>query len=254
MYAAFNAVAMCTQAAIDSCGATAETNAALGVPDVEMVDAAPEITAEKQCGDVKLNEDFYEHLNSLEALEDGWDVTMADANEAPIVQESNCAMAQVIVLQTDLQDAMHVAKPVTNIDEVINLCNMVEPNSACTVPKLRLNFEKLDKKQMHVLGVLGEPQAIKEFLESCAVPAQAIASLTTSIGLYALHHQQRLLLILWPGQRGWDQALRRPFISFVQFLLQLAPDICWLVGQKDLDAVLARGQTVQTTGTSRSCA
>lgn len=53
--------------------------------------------------------------------------------------------AQLIGLQTDLQDDMHVAKLVTNIEEVVALCNIVRPKSASMVPKLKVNFQKLSE-------------------------------------------------------------------------------------------------------------
>eukprot|EP00438_Fugacium_kawagutii_P020946 Skav211837 [mRNA] locus=scaffold305:669633:690103:- [translate_table: standard] len=158
---------------------------------------------------------------------------------------------QLIGLQTDLQDDMHVAKFVTNAEEIVSLCNLLQPKSASMIPKLKVNFEKLSSQSSEVVALLGERAEISSFLENLQVPPQTVQTLKTP-GLYALIHQQQLFLTLWPAAGFQDQAHRRQMISFIHFVLQLAPKIVWLVRQKDLDDVRAVGAPLRASDTSRS--
>ncbi|CAJ1378104.1 unnamed protein product [Effrenium voratum] len=203
---------------------------------------------------VELNADILEQLNSL-GQEEAADVIMSDGDldsDFEIIGNDGDGVAQLIGLQTDLQDDMHVAKLVTSLEGVVALCKMLGDGGACAAPKLKVSFEKLEKAgKLPIVGVLGEQPAIRGFLESLQVAPQAMAVLK-SVGLYALHHHQRLLLIVWPAPAGFqDAAYRRPMVSFVHFLLQLTSDIIWLVGEKDLQAVQTRRDAVRSV-TSRN--
>lgn len=158
---------------------------------------------------------------------------------------------QLIGLQTDLQDDMHVAKFVTNAEEIVSLCNLLQPKSASMIPKLKVNFEKLSSQTSEVVALLGERAEISSFLENLQVPPQTVQTLKTP-GLYALIHQQQLFLTLWPAAGFQDQAHRRQMVSFIHFVLQLAPKVVWLVRQKDLDDVQAVGAPLRASDTSRS--
>lgn len=178
---------------------------------------------------------------------------MSDADPQESMAGRGSAFSQLISLQTDLQDAMHVAKPVTSSEELLSLCNLICPGSTQTIPKVKVDWQKLRSAgELPVQGVLGEPELIRAFLESLQIQPQALTSLK-SFGLYALHHQDRILLVLWTGGKSWwDKSHRRALVSFVHFVLQLAKHVYWLVGQKDLDAVKLHGREVQTRESSRS--
>ena len=171
----------------------------------------------------------------------------------PMPSEPETATSLLIGLQTDLQDDMHVAKLVTNIEEVVALCNVLQPKSASMVPKLKVNFEKLSQAEaLQVIAVLGEQTDIRDFLDALQVSPQA-AELLKSPGLYAMIHQQRFFLILWPSSSGFgDHVYRRQLISFVHFVMQLATDVIWLVRQSDVDGVQAIGGSIRAADTSRT--
>ena len=102
-----------------------------------------------------------------------------------------------------------------------------------------------------VLALLGEQQEIRKFLEILEVPPKTLAILNKP-GLFALVHQQRLYLILWPAASFRDHAHRRQLISFIHFVLQLATDVFWLVQQSDLDGVQTVGNSLTEADTSRT--
>ena len=168
-----------------------------------------------------------------------------------VLPEQGSTISQLIILQTDLQDSMHVAKPVTSTEEVVSFCNVICPKSASHIPRLRIDFEKLGM-DLPVVGVMGEMELIRDFLQAVEIPTQSLLCLK-SFGLYAVHHEQRIYVILWPGPAGWsDKTQRRSLISFVHYVLQLTKDVRWLVGQKDLDAVQLHGRGVQASASSRT--
>ena len=109
---------------------------------------------------------------------------MSDADPQESMAGRGSHFSQLISLQTDLQDAMHVAKPVTSSEELLSLCNLICPGSTQTIPKVKVDWQKLRSAgELPVQGVLGEPELIRAFLESLQIQPQALTSLK-SFGLY----------------------------------------------------------------------
>lgn len=199
------------------------------------------------------DDELMQHVNSL-GEQDVVDIDMDMKQlQLALTSDGETMGAQLIGLQTDLQDDMHVAKMVTNIEEIVALCNMLQPKSAAMVPKLKVNFEKLSQPSscFQVLALLGEKQEICKFLETLEV-TQKTSAILNKPGLYALVHQQRLYLILWPAASFRDHAHRRQLISFIHFVLQLSTDVVWLVQQSDLDGVQTAGNSLTAADTSRN--
>lgn len=78
-----------------------------------------------------------------------------------------------------------------------------------------------------MVALLGEQPDIRKFLDSLQVPQPTVDILKKEApGLYALVHQQRLYLILWPASGGFrDHAQRRQLISFIHYVLLLASEV-----------------------------
>ncbi len=147
------------------------------------VDAAPvtselpAVASQSLAGDAhKMADDggLLDHLNSLGHDVVGTDsgvgsLTLMDASANPLQSTTN----HLIGVRTDLQDHMHVAKAVTDVEGVLAFCSALVPGSARSTPTPKIDFAKLsDARGLHLQGVLGERGAVVQcfvvlFLDLC---------------------------------------------------------------------------------------